>query len=141
MARVEFSKSLSPQSIREIFYRQPYYKVVQDMPELINTINSNSEVSVDDKRMSLEYLAYLGQHFIEQSEGYIIDVPVEEYNKKMQGYIQTIDRELLGQDLVTMDDMKSAYTEISANDRKKRYEALKSDIRESNSKEDERSYE
>lgn len=141
MARVEFSKSLSPQSIREIFYRQPYYKVVQDMPELINTINSNSEVSVDDKRMSLEYLAYLGQHFIEQSEGYIIDVPVEEYNRKMQGYIQTIDRELLGQDLVTMDDMKSAYTEISANDRKKRYEALKSDIRESNSKEDERSYE
>lgn len=141
MARVEFSKSLSPQSIREIFYRQPYYKVVQDMPELINTINSNSEVSVDDKRMSLEYLAYLGQHFIEQSEGYIIDVPVEEYNKKMQGYIQTIDRELLGQDLVTMDDMKSAYIEISANDRKKRYEELKSDIRESNSKEDERSYE
>lgn len=141
MARLDFSKSLSPQSIREIFYRQPYYKVVQDMPELINTINSNGEVSLDEKRMSLEYLAYLGQHFIEQSEGYIIDVPVEEYNKKMQGYIQTIDRELLGQDLVTMDDMKSAYTEISANDRKKRYEALKSDIRESNSKEDERSYE
>ncbi len=141
MARLDFSESLSPQSIREIFYRQPYYKVVQDMPELINTINSNSEVSVDDKRMSLEYLAYLGQHFIEQSEGYIIDAPVEEYNKKMQGYIQTIDRELLGQDLVTMDDMKSAYIEISANDRRKRYEALKSDIRESNSKEDERSYE
>lgn len=141
MARLDFSKSLSPQSIREIFYRQPYYKVVQDMPELINTINSNGEVSLDEKRMSLEYLAYLGQHFIEQSEGYIIDVPVEEYNKKMQGYIQTIDRELLGQDLVTMDDMKSAHTEISANDRKKRYEALKSDIRESNSKEDERSYE
>lgn len=141
MARLDFSKSLSPQSIREIFYRQPYYKVVQDMPELINTINSNGEVSLDEKRMSLEYLAYLGQHFIEQSEGYIIDVPVEEYNKKMQGYIQTIDRELLGQDLVTMDDMKSAYAEISANDRKKRYEALKSDIRESNSKEDERSYE
>lgn len=141
MARLDFSKSLSTQSIREIFYRQPYYKVVQDMPELINTIKSNSEVSLNDKKMSLEYLAYLGQHFIEQSSGYIIDVPVEEYNKKMQEYIQTIDRELLEQDLVTMDDMKSAYTEISANDRKRRYEALKSDIRELNSKEGEKTHE
>lgn len=141
MARLDFSKSLSTQSIREIFYRQPYYKVVQDMPELINTIKSNSEVSLNDKKMSLEYLAYLGQHFIEQSSGYIIDVPVEEYNKKMQEYIQTIDRELLGQDLVTMDDMKSAYIEISANDRKRRYEALKSDIRELNTKEGEKIHE
>ena len=89
----------------------------------------------------MEYLAYLGQHFIEQSSGYIIDVPVEEYNKKMQEYIQTIDRELLGQDLVTMDDMKSAYTEISANDRKRRYEALKSDIRELNTNEGEKTHE
>ena len=141
MARLDFSKSLSTQSIREIFYRQPYYKVVQDMPELINTIKRNSEVSSEDKKISMEYLAYLGQHFIEQSSGYIIDVPVEEYNKKMQEYIQTIDRELLGQDLVTMDDMKSAYTEISANDRKRRYEALKSDIRELNTKEGEKTHE
>lgn len=141
MARLDFSKSLSIQSIREIFYRQPYYKVVQDMPELINTIKSNSEVSLNDKKMSLEYLAYLGQHFIEQSSGYIIDVPVEEYNKKMQEYIQSIDRELLEQDLVTMDDMKSAYTEISATDRKRRYEALKSDIRELNTKEGEKTHE
>lgn len=141
MARLDFSKSLSTQSIREIFYRQPYYKVVQDMPELINTIKSNSEVSSDDKKISMEYLAYLGQHFIEQSSGYIIDVPVEEYNKKMQEYIQTIDRELLGKDLVTMDDMKSAYTEISANDRKRRYESLKSDIRELNTKEGEKIHE
>ena len=141
MARLDFSKSLSPQSIREIFYRQPYHKVVQDMPELINEIRSNNEVSVDDKKMSMEYLAYLGQHFIEQSSGYIIDVPVEEYNKKMQEYIQTIDRELSGQDLVTMDDMKSAYLEISANDRIRRYEALKSDIRELNFKEGEKIHE
>ncbi len=140
-ARLDFSKSLSTQSIREIFYRQPYYKVVQDMPELINTIKSNSEVSSDDKKISMEYLAYLGQHFIEQSSGYIIDVPVEEYNKKMQEYIQTIDRELLGQNLVTIDDMKTAYTEISANDRKRRYEALKSDIRELNTKESEKTHE
>ena len=140
-AKLDFSKSLSTQSIREIFYGQPYYKVVQDMPELINAIKSNSEVSSDDKKISMEYLAYLGQHFIEQSSGYIIDVPVEEYNKKMQEYIQTIDRELLGQDLVTMDDMKSAYTEISADDRKRRYEALKSDIRELNTKEGEKIHE
>ena len=141
MAKLDFSKSLSTQSIREIFYRQPYYKIVQDMPELINTIKSNSEVLSYDKKMSLEYLAYLGQHFIEQSSGYIIDVPVEEYDKKMQEYIQNIDRALLGQDLVTMDDMKSAYTEISANDRKRRYEILKSDIRELNSKEGEKIHE
>lgn len=140
-ARLDFSKSLSTQSIKEIFYRQPYYKVVQNMPELINTIKSNSEVSSDDKKISMEYLAYLGQHFIEQSSGYIIDVPVEEYNKKMQEYIQNIDRELLGQDLVTIDDMKSSYTEISANDRKRRYEALKSDIRELNTKEGEKTHE
>ncbi len=138
-AKSEFSKSLSEESLREIFYRQPYYKIVQDMPNLINDINSNGEVSSEDKKMSLQYLAYLGQHFIEQSSGYIIDVPVEEYNEKMQQYIQDIDRQLQGneQTLVTMEDMKSAYTEISASDRKRRYDAIKSDIRELSTKEGE----
>lgn len=138
-AKSEFSKSLSEESLREIFYRQPYYKIVQDMPNLINDINSNGEVSLEDKKMSLQYLAYLGQHFIEQSSGYIIDVPVEEYNEKMQQYIQDIDRQLQGneQTLVTMEDMKSAYTEIFATDRKRRYDAIKSDIRELSTKEGE----
>ncbi len=139
MARQEFSRKLTPEAMKEIFYRQPYYDVVREMPNMISIIKNNQEVSLENKKIALEYLAYLGQHFIEQSSGYIIDVPVEEYNKKMQEYINDIDIELQGNDtLVTMEDMKNAYKEISASDRKKRYEQLKKDIRKVQSKESER---
>lgn len=142
MARQEFSKALTPEAMKEIFYRQPYYDVVKEIPNMISIIKNNQEVSLENKKIALEYLAYLGQHFIEQSSGYIIDVPVEEYNKKMQEYINDIDTELQGNDtLVTMEDMENAYKEISASDRKKRYEQLKKDIREVQSKESEKVHE
>lgn len=131
-AKLDFSKTLSISSIEEIFYRQPYNKIVEDMPRLINAIKNNSESSLEDKTLGIEYLAYLAQHFIEQSSGYIINTPVEEYNSKMQEYIKILDRELPGQNLVTIDDMKSAYIEISASDRKRRYEAVKNDIMDRN---------
>ena len=142
MARQEFSKALTPEAMKEIFYRQPYYDVVKEMPNMISIIKNNQEVSLENKKIALEYLAYLGQHFIEQSSGYINNVPVEEYNKKMQEYINDIDIELQGNDtLVTMEDMENAYKEISASDRKKRYEQLKKDIREVQSKESEKVHE
>ena len=130
MAKKNFSSSLSPEAMKEIFYRQPYYKIAQEMPTIIDIIKNNQDATTENKRISLEYLAYLGQHFIEQSSGYIIDVPVEEYNKQIKKYIQSIDFELQGYDsLVTMEDMQNAYKEISALDRKKRYEKLKGDIK------------
>ena len=78
MAKLEFSSTLSQEAMKEIFYRQPYYKIVQEFPNMLNIIKNHQEVSDENKRLSLEYLAYLGQHFIEQStSGYIIiDVPV-----------------------------------------------------------------
>lgn len=139
MARQEFSSSLSPEALKEIFYRQPYYEIAKDMPNIIDIIKNNQEVTTENKKMSLEYLAYLGQHFIEQSSGYIIDVPVEEYNQEIQKYIQSIDLELQGYDsLVTMEDMQNSYKEISALDRKKRYEQLKNDIKREKLKESEK---
>lgn len=142
MAKLEFSSTLSQEAMKEIFYRQPYYKIVQEFPNMLNIIKNHQEVSDENKRLSLEYLAYLGQHFIEQStSGYIIiDVPVEEYNKKIQEYIQIIDLELQEDkaSLVTIEDMQNAYKEISAIDRKKRYEQLKNDIRTAQSKESEK---
>lgn len=143
VAKQSFQTTLSPESMKEIFYRQPYYKIIEDMPGLINTIKSNQAVSQDDKKMSLEYLGYLGQHFIEQSSGYIINTPVEEYNKQMQQYLQSINLELQGptDQLVTMSDMENAYLETSAIDRKRRYETLRRDIQMINSKESEIVYE
>ena len=141
MAKLEFSSTLSQEAMKEIFYRQPYYKIVQEFPNMLNIIKNHQEVSDENKRLSLEYLAYLGQHFIEQSTSeYIIDVPVEEYNKKIQEYIQIIDLELQEDkaSLVTIEDMQNAYKEISAIDRKKRYEQLKNDIRTAQSKESEK---
>lgn len=139
MARQEFSSSLSPEALKEIFYRQSYYEIAKEMPNIIDIIKNNQEVTTENKRMSLEYLAYLGQHFIEQSSGYIIDVPVEEYNQEIQKYIQSIDLELQGHDsLVTMEDMQNSYKEISALDRKKRYEQLKNDIKREKLKESEK---
>jgi len=60
--------------------------------------------------------------------------------KKIQEYIQIIDLELQEDkaSLVTIEDMQNAYKEISAIDRKKRYEQLKNDIRTAQSKESEK---
>ena len=134
MAKLEFSSTLSQEAMKEIFYRQPYYKIVQEFPNMLNIIKNHQEVSDENKRLSL------GQHIIEQSSGYIIDVPVEEYNKKIQEYIQIIDLELQEDktSLVTIEDMQNAYKEIFAIDRKKRYEQLKNDIRTAQSKESEK---
>ena len=142
-AKQNFQITLSPETMKEIFYRQPYYKIVEDMPSLIDTIENNQTISEDDKKISLEYLGYLIQHFIEQSSGYIINIPVEEYNKQMQQYLQDIDLALQEptEQLVTMSDMENAYLETSAIDRKRRYEALKRDIQKGNSKESEIVYE
>ena len=142
IAREEFSKTLSQDAIKEIFYRLPYYQIVEEIPSMIEKIHNNQEIPTDNKKISLEYLAYLSQHFIEQSTGYIYDVPVEQYNKKMQEYIQSIDMELQEHDdLVTMEDMESAYKATSAIDRKKRYEQLKKDIIMQKSKEGEKAHE
>lgn len=139
LARKDFSNSLSPEAMKEIFYRQPYYKIAQEMPTIIDIIKNNQEATTENKRIGLEYLAYLGQHFIEQSSGYIIDVPVEEYNKQIKKYIQSIDLESQGHDsLVTMEDMQNSYKEISALDRKNRYEQLKNDIKREKLKESEK---
>lgn len=139
IAMKDFSNSLAPEAMKEIFYRQPYYKIVQEIPTIIDIIKNHPEANTENKRLSLEYLAYLGQHFIEQSSGYVIDVPVEEYNKEIKKYIQSIDLELQEHDsLVTMEDMQKAYNEISALDRKKRYEQLKSDIKRDKLKESEK---
>ena len=136
IARQEFSNTLSQDAINEIFYRLPYYKIVEEMPFMIDKIREHREISTDNKKSSLEYLAYLCQYFIEQSSGYICDVPVEEYNKKMQEYIQIIDMELQEyDDLITMKDMEGAYKETSARDRRKRYEQFKKDILSVKSKE------
>ena len=60
----------------------------------------------------------------------------------MQEYIQSIDMELQEHDdLVTMEDMESAYKATSAIDRKKRYEQLKKDIIMQKSKEGEEAHE
>ena len=55
----------------------PYYQIVEEIPSMIEKIHNNQEIPTDNKKISLEYLAYLSQHFIEQSTGYIYDVPVE----------------------------------------------------------------
>lgn len=139
-AKQNFEDTLSPEYIKEIFYRQPYYKIVKDMPSLIDTIKNSQTVSKDNKKITLEYLGYLVQHFIEQSsDGYIINTPVEEYNKQMQQHLQSIDLELqrITEELVTISDMENAYLETSAIDRKRRYESLRRDIQMINSKESE----
>ena len=111
-AKQEFSKSLSLEAIKEIFYRQPYYKIVQDIPNIISIINEISDISYIDKLKSLKYLAFLGQHFIEQSDGYIIDVPVEKYNEQIKGYLQVINAKLQEyNNLIMMEESNNTYSE------------------------------
>ena len=111
-AKQEFSKSLSLEAIKEIFYRQPYYKIVQDIPNIISIINEISDISYIDKVKSLKYLAFLGQHFIEQSDGYIIDVPVEKYNEQIKGYLQVINAKLQEyNNLIMMEESNNTYSE------------------------------
>ena len=38
MARQEFSSSLSPEALKEIFYRQSYYEIAKEMPNIIDII-------------------------------------------------------------------------------------------------------
>ena len=58
------------------------------------------------------------------------------------GYLdRTIEEQKSTNELVTMDDMISAYKEISSSDRKRRYETVRSDIEEVNSREGEKIHE
>ncbi len=140
-ARREFKETLSPDSIREIMYREPYYKVVAEMPSLIETITTNDTLPEGKKKLALEYLGYMAEHFVEQSTGNIIDTPVEEYNKTMREYIESIDRLKAGPELVTMEDFETAYRETTARDRKLRYEAMLKDMELGITKEGETVYE
>lgn len=111
-AKQEFSNSLSLEAIKEIFYRQPYYKVVQDIPNMISIIIEQKDISYIDKLKSLEYLAFLGQHFIEQSDGYIIDVPVEKYNEQIKEYLHVINAKLQElNNLLIMEESNIPYSE------------------------------
>lgn len=140
-ARREFKETLSPDSIREIMYREPYYKVVAEMPGLIETITTNHSLPECKKKLALEYLGYMAEHFVEQSTGHIMGVPVEEYNKTMREHIASIDRSLEGVELVSIEDFESAYRETTARDRKSRYEAMLKDMERGRTKEGEVVYE
>lgn len=140
-ARTEFKETLSPDSIREIMYREPYYKVVAEIPEMLETINANETMPEAKKKLALEYLGYMAEHFVEQSTGHIMGTPVEEYNKVMREHIESIDRSIQGQDLVTLEDFEGAYRETSAKDRKERYEAMLKDMNKDRTKEGENIYE
>ena len=140
-ARREFKETLSPDSIREIMYREPYYKVVAEMPSLIETITTNDSLPEGKKKLALEYLGYMAEHFVEQSTGHIMGVPVEEYNKTMREHIECIDRNLEGPELVSIEDFKAAYRETTARDRKERYEAMLKDMERDKTKEGKVEYE
>ena len=140
-ARREFKETLSPDCIREIMYREPYYKVVAEMPSLIETITTNDTLPEGKKKLALEYLGYMAEHFVEQATGHIMGVPVEEYNKTMREHIECIDRNLEGPELVSMEDFEAAYRETTARDRKERYEAMLKDMERGRTKEGEVVYE
>ena len=119
--------------MKEIFYRQPYYRVVEQIPELIALIQDNKNISERERKSSLEFLAYLVQHFIEQSDpnGYILNRSIADLNEKMQQYIKAIDLMVQGKskdELVTMDDMKGFYRETSALERYNRYRTMKLEL-------------
>ncbi|MBR6688551.1 MAG: hypothetical protein IKL68_00855 [Clostridia bacterium] len=140
-ARKEFKETLSPDAIREIMYREPYYKVVAEMPSLIETITTNENLPEGKKKLALEYLGYMAEHFVEQSTGHIMGTPVEEYNKTMREHIESIDRLKAGPELVSMEDFESSYRETTARDRKERYEAMLKDMEMERTKEGEIVYE
>ena len=140
-ARKEFKETLSPDAIREIMYREPYYKVVAEMPSLIETITTNENLPEGKKKLALEYLGYMAEHFVEQSTGHIMGTPVEEYNKTMREHIESIDRLKVGPELVSMEDFESSYRETTARDRKERYEAMLKDMEVERTKEGEIVYE
>lgn len=132
-ARKSFAQTSSTESIKEIFYRQLYYRVVEQIPELIALIQDNKNISERERKSSLEFLAYLVQHFIEQSDpnGYILNRSIADLNEKTQQYIKTIDLMIQGKskdELVTMDDMKGFYRETSALERYNRYRTMKLEL-------------
>ena len=132
-ARKSFAQTSSTESIKEIFYRQPYYRVVEQIPELIALIQDNKNISERERKSSLEFLAYLVQHFIEQSDpnGYILNRSIADLNEQMQQYIKAIDLMIQGKskdELVTMDDMKGFYRETSALERYNRYRTMKLEL-------------
>ena len=132
-ARKSIAQTSSTESMKEIFYRQPYYRVVEQIPELIALIQDNKNISERERKSSLEFLAYLVQYFIEQSDpnGYILNRSIADLNEKMQQYIKAIDlmvQEKSKDELVTMDDMKGFYRETSALERYNRYRTMKLEL-------------
>lgn len=78
-----------------MFYSLSYEKLVNFIPLLIDSINNNN--MLEETKKSELYNVIQSQYFINHSvDGYILNIPISDYNNKMVGFLEQINTFLKG---------------------------------------------
>lgn len=92
-----FGNTYDSALIKKMFYSLSYEKLVNFIPLLIDSINNNNMLEETKKSELYNVIQSQIQYFINHSvDGYILNIPISDYNNKMVGFLEQINTFLKG---------------------------------------------